>query len=130
MNYWRMSFRDGINGPEMWPDCFNRGIAALSYYTPDGELVVQDCRNITKQEYESIWKQKRPKANPARYSLRNFAYNIKKHDIIYVKQGPYIVGKGEVVKEYQFDPNILKGTKAKWEHYVEVDWQKNRNCQL
>ena len=26
MNYWRMTFRDGSQGYEMWPDCYERGI--------------------------------------------------------------------------------------------------------
>ncbi len=126
MNYWRISFRIGNQGPEMWPECFTRGIAALSYYH-DGEPVVGDCRLISEDEYNEIWKRKRPKAIPARISLRNLAYVMKEKDIIYVKNGPYIVGKGKVIREYQFDPDILKGAKAEWEHYVEVDWQNDFN---
>ncbi len=43
MNYWRMAFRIGDRGYEMWQDCYNRGIAAIGYYTDDGKPVVKDC---------------------------------------------------------------------------------------
>jgi predicted HNH restriction endonuclease len=49
---------------------------------------------------------------------------MKKGDIIYVKQGPYIVGKGIITREYKYDSNILRGTKAEWEHFVTVNWEQ------
>jgi hypothetical protein len=47
---------------------------------------------------------------------------MKKDDIIYAKKGPYIIGKGVITKEYRYDPNILRGTIANWEHFVTVNW--------
>lgn len=124
MNYWRMAFRIGSRGYEMWPDCYERGIAAIGYYTDDGKPVVEDCSKLTEDDYDEIWRRKRPEATTARSSLKNVAYRMKKRDIIYVKQGPYIVGKGVITKDYKYDSNILKGTEAEWEHFVTVNWEK------
>lgn len=125
MNYWRMAFRIGSQGSEMWPDCFGRGIAAIGYYADDGKPVVRDCSTLTETEYDKIWRRKRPRAISARNSLKNVAYRMKVGDVIYVKQGPQIVGKGVVTRKYDYGPNILRGTQAEWEHFVKVDWQKN-----
>ena len=120
MNYWRMAFRIGSQGYEMWPDCYERGIAAIGYYTNDGEPVVEDCSKLTEDEYNKIWRRRRPRPGTARKSLKNVAYRMKKDDIIYVKQGPSIVGKGVITREYKY-PNILRGTEEEWEHFVTVD---------
>ena len=58
-------------------------------------------------------------------SLRHMVYHVKVGDIIYVKQGPYIVGKGRVRAAYKYDPTILKGAIEEWEHYLTVDWEKD-----
>jgi len=125
MNYWRMSFRTEINGYEMWPDCRKRGIAAITYRTSDGKPFIGDCSRLSEDEYTAIWKEKWPENTTGRVSLRHMAYHMKVDDIIYVKQGPYIVGKGRIREEYKYDPNILKGAKEEWEHYVVVDWEKD-----
>ncbi len=124
MNYWRMAFRIGSQGYEMWPGCRERGIAAIGYYDEDREPIVGDCSKLTEDEYDEIWRRKWPRSGSARGSLRKVAYRMKKGDIIYVKQGPYIVGKGVIVAEYAYDPYILKGTEILWEHFVRVDWEK------
>ena len=124
MNYWRMAFRVGSQGYEMWSDCFERGIAAIGYYTDDGKPVVEDCSELTQDEYDEIWRRKRPRSISARNSLKNVAYRMKKNDVIYVKQGRHIVGKGVITKEYEYDPEVLKGAKEEWEHYVRVDWEE------
>jgi len=46
---------------------------------------------------------------------------MKKGDTIYTKDGTFIVGKGKIIKKYQYDPNILKGVNS-WSHFVTVDW--------
>lgn len=120
-----MAFRIGSRGYEMWPDCLNRGIAAIGYYDKNGKPVVEDCSKLTEDEYDEIWRRKRPRSIQARNSLKNVAYKMEEGDVIYVKQGPCIVGKGEITKGYEYDPTILKGTKAEWEHFMTVDWEKN-----
>lgn len=121
MNYWRMAMKIGNQGPNQWPDCYQRGIAAIGYHFEE-EPVVEDCRKITEEEFDRIWKSKRPLAGPARNSLKNLAYRMKNNDIIYVKDGTRIVGKGIIVEEYDYNPNILEGARETWEHYVKVDW--------
>ena len=120
-----MSFNKGNKGYEMWPDCRDRGIAAMGYYDSDDETVVGDCSKLTEDEYDKTWRMKGVKATSSQGSLKNFAYKMKKGDIIYVKEGPYIAGKGVITKEYDYDPNILNGTEARWEHFVKVDWKKD-----
>lgn len=119
-----MAFRIGNQGYEMWPDCYDRGIAAIGYYTNDGKPVVKDCSKLTEIEYDDIWRKKRPRSIAPRSSLKNVAYRMKNDDIIYVKQGSYIVGKGVITRKYKYDPDILEGTEADWEHYVRVDWDE------
>jgi 5-methylcytosine-specific restriction endonuclease McrA len=121
MNYWRMAFRIGDRGPEMWPECYKRGIAALGYYL-DGKPVVENCSELTEDEYNGIWQRKRPRNTTGRASLRKVAYQMKVGDIIFAKQGPRIVGRGRITSEYKYDPDILEGAEARWEHFVEVDW--------
>jgi len=124
MNNWRMSFRIGDNGYEMWPDCYERGIAAMGYYDDD-EPVVGDCSKLSEDEYNKIWQMKEVNAPTSQGSLKKLAYKMKKGDIIYVKQGLDIVGKGVITEEYNYDPKILNGTEARWEHFVKVDWKKD-----
>ncbi len=123
MNYWRMAFRVGSQGEEMWPDCYRRGIAAIGYYTAEGKPIVRDCSKLTEDEYDQLWREKDPKNTSGRASLRNLAYRMKVGDVIYVKQGPQIVGRGKVISGYQYNPRILRGAATEWEHFVRVDWE-------
>lgn len=127
MNYWRMSFRikrDNKNY-DLWSDCYKRGIAAMSYYGHDDEPVVGDCSKLTEDEYNEIWRAKGINATSPQGSLKKLAYKMKNKDIIYAKEGSNIVGKGVITEEYNYDPNILNGTEATWEHFVKVDWEKD-----
>ncbi|MCX7015964.1 MAG: HNH endonuclease [Candidatus Sumerlaeota bacterium] len=123
MTYWRMAFRVGSRGDEMWPDCRKRGIAAIGYYTDRGDPIVGDCSRLTEDEYNAIWRRKDPKNTSGRASLRNVAYRMKVGDVIYVKEGPWVVGRGRVTKRYRHNPDVLKGAASEWEHYVKVDWE-------
>jgi len=124
--HWRMAFRRGSQGREMFQHCFEKGIAALGYYEYESRKpIVEDCSKISKEEFIRIWRTKWPNPGTARKSLEYVAYEMKKGDIIYAKQGPEIVGRGEIVSGYQYDPNILRDVDGKWEHFVRVNWQKN-----
>ena len=53
---------------------------------------------------------------------------MRKGDIIYVKRGPYIVCRGRVIGEYEFDPTVLLdalGEPDDWSHFVRVAWESN-----
>lgn len=57
-------------------------------------------------------------------SLRRVAYEMKSGDVIYVKEGPKIVGKGFVTGPYTFDSKfrIVDPNGYAWPHQVPVDW--------
>lgn len=125
MKYWRMAFRWGSQGYEMWPHCHERGVAAIGYWDENSEQIVGDCRKLTEKEYDEIWRRKAPRNSSGKTSLKNVAYRMKKGDVIYVKQGPYIVNKGTIIKGYDYDPNVLAEYAEGWDHYLTVDWKKN-----
>jgi hypothetical protein len=120
MKTWRMSFRVGNQGHEMWPDCFRLGVAAITYYP----LHKTDLSKYSKGEPKKLWAQLEP---AQKASLRRVAYEMKADDVIYVKQGPKIVGKGVVQGSYYFDSKFgLKSPKGfPWAHQVPVKWESD-----
>lgn len=118
MSIWRMSFRCGDRGPEMWPQCFKLGVAAI-YYTPLAEV---DLSKYPQREPKHLWAQLKPTQNA---SLRRVAYEMKKGDVIYVKQGTKIVGRGIVKRRYKFDyeDRMLDPDGNPWAHQVPVKWE-------
>jgi hypothetical protein len=122
MNQWRMAFKQGSQGNDCWPECKKAGVAALGYWTNEGDLVVKDCSKITEDKYDQIWRQQLPSETSSRSSLRNLAYRMKIGDIIYVKSGKQIVGKGIVKSGYMFDEFLEDKFQVPWPHYVKVQW--------
>lgn len=80
MTVWRMSFRVGNQGHEMWP-CFRLGVAAITYPS----LAETDLSKLPNGEPKELWAQLAP---TQKYNLRQVAYEMKAGDVIYVKQGP------------------------------------------
>ena len=80
----------------MWPHCRELGIAAITYYP----LHDTDLSRYPKGEPKHLWAQL---TSSQKASLRRVAYEMKEGDIIYVKQGPRIVGRGVINGSYQFD---------------------------
>lgn len=117
MTTWRMSFRAGNQGYEMWPHCFSLGVAAITYH-PLGKI---DLSQSPYGEPEELWKQLKPSQKA---SLRRVAYEMKAGDVIYVKQGPKIVGKGVVRGSYHFDAKfrLIDPNGEPWAHQVPVKW--------
>lgn len=120
-----MAFRWGNKGRELWPYCFEQGIAAIGYYDGDNISIVDDCSKISEDEYNHIWRTKGVNAPAAQGSLKKLAYRMEKGDIIYAKEGVNIVGKGTIKTQYKYKPNVLDVDGILWEHYVEVDWEKD-----
>lgn len=120
MKIWRMSFRVGIQGHEMWPNCYELGVAAMTYYP----LAEVNLSLYPKNEPKELWSELAPSQKA---SLRRVAYEMKACDIIYVKQGPRIVGKGIVQDSYQFDSKyrIIDTNKVPWAHQVPVKWESD-----
>ena len=117
MTVWRMSFRAGNQGHEMWPECFRLGVAAITY----NPLAKTDLSKHPKGEPKDLWKQLKP---TQKASLYRVAYEMKAGDVIYVKQGPKIVSKGVVKGSYQFDSKfrLINPNGVPWAHQVPVKW--------
>lgn len=117
MPAWRMAFRCGKNGPEMWPHCHTLGVAIIEY-TPVDDI---DLSRYPAGEPRSAWSRLWPSQ---RASLRRLAYEMEPGDVIYVKQGPMIVGKGVVTGPYHFDRRnrIIDGDGVPWQHQRPVRW--------
>lgn len=123
---WRMAFRWGNDGPYYWEECKKAGIASLGYYYGANKRpIVKDCSRYTVDEFDEIWRKKDPKNSSARNSLKNLAYRMRINDIIYVKQGPMIVGRGKIISGYKYDDRLMKKHGIPWEHCVKVRWDKN-----
>ena len=118
MPAWRMAFRDGNKGFEMWNQCLANGVAAIAYGGMDFDL-----SKHAEGEPARRWSQLSPAQH---YSLTKFAYEIKAKDRIYVKQGSQIVGKGRVSKPYFFTRRSpVKGVRGdRWPHLMSVEWDR------
>ncbi|MGD9857404.1 MAG: hypothetical protein AB7U20_20870 [Planctomycetaceae bacterium] len=112
-----MSFRAGTGGEEMWPHCHRLGVAVIEY-TPVDDV---DLSVYAHGEPKDAWSQL---ASSQSASLKRFVYEMAVGDVIYAKQGPMIVGNGEVRSEYQFDKkNQIRGPDGKlWQHQRRVNW--------
>lgn len=117
MPAWRMSFRAGTNGEEMWPHAHRRGVAVIEY-APVDDL---DLSKFEPGEPRAAWSQLAPSQSA---SLRRFVHEMAVGDVIYVKQGPMIVGKGEVTSGYRFEKRTrVRGPDGTpWQHQRRVTW--------
>jgi hypothetical protein len=120
MTTWRMSFRAGNQGPEMWPKCLELGVAAITYRPLDRI----NLSKFDKGEPKDLWAKLTP---TQKASLRRVAYEIKAGDVIFVKQGPKIICKGVVEGPYFFDSKyrIIDPHHVPWPHQVPVAWAAN-----
>ena len=122
MTIWRMSFRCGNQGYEMWRHCRELGVAAITYYP----LHHTDLLQYPQGEPKHLWAQLSPSQKA---SLRRVAYEMREGDIIYAKQGPKIVGRGVVKSPYQFDSEFRLSCPGDegipWTHQVTVDWDSD-----
>ena len=118
MIIWRMSFRCGNQGDEMWPYCRDLQVAAITY----DPLIEVDLSKYPQGKPEHLWAQLTP---TQKASLRRVGYEMKQGDIIYVKQGQEIVGRGVIQGSYQFDyeHRLLDHVGIRWNHQVSVNWE-------
>jgi len=121
---WRMAFRCGNRGPSLWEECKEHKVAAITY----APLAKVNLTNYPIGEPKHLWKQL---AGPQHASLRHLAYDMKKRDIIYVKEGAKIICKGIVCgdkqRAYQFDKKfrIIDPNDFPWPHQVPVEWDES-----
>ena len=117
MTIWRMSFREGSGGHEMWEDCVAAGVAAITYYP----LWDVDLSQYAAGEPKDRWSELAP---AQKYAIKTVAYKMKKGDTVYAKQGPDIVGKATVLSPYEFNlqTSVIDTQETPWAHQVRVDW--------
>src|SRR5208282_43161 len=111
-----MSLRDGTGGPSAWSECRHRNLAVIDYPPMNFDLS-KYREGEPKNKWSTLW--------PLQYrSLARFAFEIKQGDVIYVKDGPLIVGRGTVQDEYYFDPHcpIKDSRRRSWRHVLGVTW--------
>jgi hypothetical protein len=121
MAAWRMAFRCGIKGDELWPECWNHKVAIIEYSPFD------DCDLSLHSEGKprSRWAKLRGSQS---HSLSRFVYKMEEEDIIYVKQGPVIVAKGVVKGPYFLDKRdtIIDAYGVPWQHQRKIRWTRYR----
>lgn len=117
MTAWRMSFRCGNQGPTLWPQCIELGVAVITY-SPFMDI---DLSRYGEGEPKRLWNRLAPSQKA---SLRRVAYEMTKGDVIYVKHGKRIVGKGIVQDSYQYDSRgrVRDPYREPWRHQVPVQW--------
>jgi hypothetical protein len=113
-----MAFRQGNRGYELWPTCYRYDLAAISYWDIDRI----DLSRFPYGEHADLWQ---CLSTSQKSSLKRVAYEMTKGDVIYVKQGPLIVGRGRVQGRYKFrlNRNILDSDNYLWPHQVPVAWE-------
>jgi hypothetical protein len=114
---WRMSFRMGEGGPEMWPHCLEAGVAAITYEP----IAKVDLSAYSRDAFRIACTDLSPSQ---RYSVEALRYEMCVGDHIYVKQGPEIIGKGLVIGNYRFEKThaIRDFDRNSWRHVVPVEW--------
>src|ERR1700735_5673217 len=125
MTAWRMSFRVGNQGYEMWLACLRLGVAGITY----NPLARTDLSKHGEGEPKKLWDRLKP---TQKASLRRVAYEMKAGDIIYVKKGPRIIDKGRVEgvtskPAYFFDSDfrLRQPNGNPWAHQVPVEWSSD-----
>jgi hypothetical protein len=83
----------------MWSRCFELGVAAITYRP----LARVDLSKYPQGEPKDLWAKLQPSQSA---SLKRIAYEMKKGDVIYVKEGPMIVSRGVVTGPYKFDSSF------------------------
>jgi hypothetical protein len=102
----------------LWDDCRQLSVAAIEY----GPVDDIDLSQHPVGQPKNAWSQLEPMQQKC---LRLFVGEMKEGDLIYVKEGPTIVGKGIVTGPYQFDKQgriKSKRTGAYWRHQRPVQW--------
>jgi hypothetical protein len=120
---WRMAMRVGDGGYEMWDECFDLGVAAITY---DG-ISETDFSHMSLADASTAWA---PLAPAQKASFRCLVYEMRGGDVIYVKQGSRIVSKGIIrapfgQRAYAFNAaarRIIDPNGTPWLQQVRVAW--------
>jgi hypothetical protein len=94
MTAWRMAFRDGKKGPYLWDPCRKLNVAAIEYGPIDD---IDFSKYANKENLPPAIKDALSQlASSHKSSFSRFRWEMKEDDVIYVKKGPLIVGRGTV----------------------------------
>lgn len=115
-----MAFREGIRGHSLWPLCLKHGVAAISYNEIDH---VDLAKYPGKKEPGRLWAMLNSSQQSSLFRLANV---MSKGDIIYVKEGREIVGRGRITGPYKYalSKKTLASSGHLWPHQVPVDWDR------
>src|SRR5688572_217894 len=121
MAVWRMTMRVTATGFDLWQECKRAGVAAIAYRPMAGV----DLARFDEGEPREKWLTLKP---AQRGFLKRIAYEMKKGDMIYAKQGSKIVGRGVVTGGYRFDRKGKIKDPADpslpYAHQVRVKWDE------
>ncbi len=118
MALWRMAFRDYTDGPSFWSQCQQLGVAAITY-RPVADI---DFSQHATDHPTPGWSDLQPGEKGC---LRHFVHDMAVGDLVYVKEGPLIVGRGIVIGAYQFNraaPIVVPGGICPYRHQRRVRW--------
>ena len=117
MTAWRMAFRVGNQGFNMFPYCLKYSVAAITY----DPLAYTDLSKYPEGEPKGLWGHLEA---TQKASLGRLVYEMKRGDVIYVKHGKKIICRGVVRGRYRFDGanRIGEPGGVPWSHQVPVTW--------
>lgn len=117
MNKWRMSMKVGSRGDNLWPQFHELGVAAMTY----PPVIQIDFNNYSTDNRPPRWDEL---SRSQQGSLNALAYNVKKGDVIYVKDGGELVSEGLVLSEYYYDDSrdVIDKYDDIWPHRIKVKW--------
>lgn len=115
VHYWLYS---PGHGGEKWDEFYKEGVMAIGWEL--GDLSKFTNKAQIKAKMQAVYNSDLSYRNDV-HAVWQFAHEIKKGDVIFVKRGIYqVIGRGEVESDYIYDslrtdgyPNIIK---VKWTH--------------
>lgn len=117
MENWRMAFKNGPGGFNLWPQCKTEGLAVIAHAEMNFDL-----SEYPPDKFPERW---RGLPSESKYSLTAFAFRVKAGDVIYAKDGADIVGRGIVKRKYYYNPHcpVRDENGERWPHVLDVSWE-------
>ena len=114
---WRMAFKNGSRGFNLWHQCKTHGLAVIAHPEMDFDL-----SKYPPEKFPDKWASL---ASAPKYSLRAFAFRVRAGDVIYAKDGAHIVGRGVVKRRYHYYRScpVRDENGERWPHVLDVGWE-------
>jgi hypothetical protein len=126
MASWRMAMRRGYRGEDIFKQCFNKRLAAISYNT----IFKTDLSRYSPDRRPPGWN---GLAASQKGSISKFAWQIRAGDKLYVRDSGrpnllvgfgYVTGKeGKLAYFYDERSPIKTENGEVWHHLMRVDWE-------